>query len=208
MTTEVSRPARRPVPERPTRILVADDEFLVATELTAWLVDGGYTTVGPVSSGQEAIRLATLASPDLALLDIRMPNGDGLSAAKTLMRDLSIPVIILTAYGDAENVRVAEEAGVFAYLIKPAEPEQLKAAIEIAWGRYKRFLEEQAERVRLSRRLEERKVVEQAKWVLVSRVGMDEPKALREMQQRARRTREPLLVVAERILKGEDSLLD
>jgi response regulator NasT len=199
---------QRQIPARPSRILVADDEYLVAAELTTWLVDGGYTTVGPVGTGAEAVRLAQVAKPDLALLDIRMPNGDGLSAAKAIMRDLFIPVIILTAYCDKEYLQVAEEAGVFAYLIKPAEPEQLAATIEIAWGRFRRFAEECDERQRLARRLEERKVVEQAKWMLVQRAKMDEPTALRALQQRARRNREPLLAVAQRVLAGAEDLSD
>ena len=194
-------PAHR-LPTKPSRILVADDEYLVAAELTSWLADGGYTTIGPVGTGNEAIRLARSALPDMCLLDIRMPNGDGLTAAKTIMEDPGLPVVILTAYWDKEYVQVAEAAGVFAYLIKPADPNQLMATVEIAWGRYKRFMEEATDRQKLARRLEERKIVEQAKWILVERAGLDEPRALRMLQDRARRNRERLVAVAQRVISA------
>ena len=183
-------------------MLVADDEYLVAAELTAQLAESGYTTVGPVGTGAEAVRLARAALPDLALLDIRMPDGDGLTVAKTLMRELAIPVVILTAYRDREYVQIAEEAGVFAYLIKPAEPSQLNAAIEIAWGRHRQFMQETTDRQGLERRLAERRIVEQAKWLLVERAGLDEPRALRMLQERARRNRERLITVAQRVISA------
>ncbi len=129
-------PGPTPAPS-PSRILVADDEYLVAMELTAWLTARGYTPVGPAGSGAEAVRLARETRPDMALLDIRMPDGDGLSAAATLISELGIPVVMITAYTERGYVKLAEEAGVFGYLVKPAESAQLAAAIDAAWARYR-----------------------------------------------------------------------
>ena len=210
MNTGVSTPERarsiaaRQIPAKPSRVLVADDEHLVAADITVMLAGMGYTVVGPVASGTEAARLARSADPDIALLDIRMPDGDGLAAARALFKDLAIPVVILSAYSDEESVQEAQDAGVFAYLIKPAEEQQLRATIEIAWGRYRRFMREHDERLELSRRLEERKVVERAKWVLVRRTGSDESAAMRFLEAQARQSGERLALVAERVLRSAE----
>jgi two-component system, response regulator PdtaR len=190
------------IPDHPSRILVADDEHLVAAEITGQLAEIGYTIVGPVGTAADAVRLARTALPDLALLDIRMPNGDGLSAAGVILGELGIPVVILSAHADHEYVNIAEERGVFGYLIKPVEPNQLRAAIQVAWGRFRKFASEHADLLRLERRLEERPVIERAKWILVSRAGVDEPEAMRMLQQKARSSRDCIVNVAERVIRA------
>jgi response regulator NasT len=195
-----SRPLPAGLPRHPKRILVADDEHLVAAELTASLADLGYTTIGPAVDGHAAIELARTSTPDLALLDIRMPKVNGLEAAKALFKDLGIPVIILSAYSDPEYVENAMEAGVFAYLIKPAQRDQIRAAINIAWGRFLAHVECQIENQALARKLEERKIIEKAKWLLVSRKNMQEPDAMKFLQKSARDARRTLVDVASEVL--------
>jgi len=109
------------VPESPKRVLIAEDEHLVAIELTRSLASTGLTTVGPVNSGDAAITLAATTSPDIALLDVNMPGRSGISVAKELFETRDIPSIIISAYSDEEFIKGAQESGVFAYLVKPVE---------------------------------------------------------------------------------------
>lgn len=191
------------LPKSPVRILAADDEHLVAAELTLLLTDLGYTVVGPASDGESAVRLAQSALPDLALLDIRMPKRDGLSAAKEMFDELAIPVVILSAYSDEEYVKTAQEAGVFGYLIKPVQKEQLRVCISVAWSRFTNHVAQQGENALLRKRLEDRKTIESAKWLLVSRKSITEPEAMKLLQKTARDSRQQLVVVATGVLKGE-----
>lgn len=198
----------RKLPGRPQRVLVADDEHLVAEQIASLLTSLGYEIVGPASTGEEALRLAQSEHPDLALLDIRMPEGDGLATAHTLLRRNLIPSVILSAYSDEEYVRRAEENGVFAYLIKPVDEAQLRATLEVAWGRFRSYAETSTEGEKLRQQLNERKIVERAKWVLVKQAGVDEATAMRLMIEHSRTRREPLLTTAKRVIRtganGED----
>ncbi len=204
--TESPKPITLPMPlptapAHPRHILVADDEHLVATSITLSLSELGYVTVGPASDGDQAAQLARIALPDMALLDIRMPKRDGLDVAAEIFRDLAIPVVIISAYSDPGQVRSASEAGVFGYLVKPVSTEQLRAAIEIAWGRFTQLLSTQQENSDLKRRLEERKVIERAKWALVEKLSITEPEAINLLRTRARDARRTLIDVANEVLR-------
>ena len=190
------------LPERPVRILVADDEHLVAAELSLNLGALGFTVVGPAVDGEAAVHLGEVALPDLAVLDIRMPKLDGLQVAKSLFETHGIPSIIVSAYSDSEFVQSAQDASVFGYLVKPATPDQLRAAIGVAWARYRELVSTLAENADLKRRLEERRVIEQAKWVLVSKKGMTEPDAMKALQKGARDARKPLLEIAQGVINA------
>lgn len=201
MTTDTPRPRTREVPPRPSRVLVADDEHLVAMNLTLTLGELGYTVVGPASDGDEAVELARTAAPDLALLDIRMPRLDGFDAAKALFGELGVPVVILSAYSDDADIGRAAECGVFGYLVKPAGKGQLRAAIDVAWRRFVEHAENLRDSADLRRRLDERKIIEAAKWILVSARGISEPEAMRIMQKQARDSRRKLVTIAEEIIR-------
>lgn len=188
--------------EHPSRILVADDEHLVATELAFTLGSMGYTVVGPVTDGQSAVDLGRRALPDMALLDIRMPKLDGLGAARELSETLDIPCVILSAYSEPEYVEAAGSIGVFGYLVKPVQDDQLRACIDLAWRRYQHFSSDRAENRSLKKRLEERKVVEQAKWILVSTRSMTEPDAMKLLRTRSRDSRRSMAQLAESIIKN------
>lgn len=189
------------LPDRPERLLIAEDEHLVATDLKLMLTDLGYEVlVAP--DGDAALAMARTEYPDLALMDIRMPRKDGLSAARELYMHLGVPVVIVSAYADQEQVLRAQEAGVFGYLIKPVQRDQLRVTIEIAWRRFVLDAIERNESHKLRKRLEERKVVEQAKWIMVSTRGMTEPDAMRQLQKQARSTRRQLIDVANEVIRS------
>jgi response regulator NasT len=193
-------PRAETFPSRPQRVLVAEDEHLVATNLAMMLGDLGYTVL-LATDGQEAVDMAKSAKPDIALLDIRMPHRDGLSAAKELYEQLGLPVVILSAYTESAEIAGAQQAGVFGYMVKPVQREQLRVGLDIAWHRFQLHSAEATESRKLRKRLEERRVIEQAKWAMVSGRGMTEPDAMRALQKRARDSRAQLIDVASAVIK-------
>ncbi len=196
--------AQSGIPVHPRRVLVADDEHLVATSLALALAELGYTTVGPATDGQRAVDLARVALPDLALLDIRMPKRDGISAAEEMFAELAIPVVIVSAYSDPQQVMAASSAGVFGYLVKPVETEQLRAAMEIAWGRFSQLMATQRENSDLRRRLAERRTIESAKWAMVEQFSITEPEAMNLLRQKARDSRRTMMEIALEVLRQRE----
>ncbi len=201
-----SAPARSASLGRPRRVLVADDEHLIAADLTSTLGELGYVVVGPVADGRAAVELAQVAAPDLALLDIQMPRCDGLTAARRIREDFNIPVVVLSAYSDEEYVESAKSAGVFGYLVKPAMPSQLRVAIDVAWSRHRRELEAFDAVAHLERKLVDRRVIERAKWVLVQRKQISEEEAQRTLQRQARQTRRRLVEIAQQVVDASELL--
>jgi response regulator NasT len=131
-------------PKLPGRVLVAEDEHLVAVHLMKSLKQLGIEIVGPAANGELAIDVARKEKPDLAILDIRMPQVDGIKAAEVLWNELQIPVVILSAFSDDRYIKAATDAGVFGYLLKPAMIEDLRAALAVAWSRYLEWSQRQA----------------------------------------------------------------
>ncbi len=194
------------IPPHPAKVLIADDEHLVATGMRAALDDLGFDVVGPANDGAQAIELCRTHKPDMALLDIRMPGTDGLAAAAVIFGDLGIPVMMLSAYSDPEYVSVGSEIGVFGYLLKPVSRDQLRVGVEVAWSRWLAHLELDGEIEDLKERLEQRKVIEQAKWIIVKRKSVDEPEAMRMLQKQSRNSRKALVEVAQGVVDS-DTLL-
>lgn len=199
-------PRSRALPARPGRILVADDEHLIATDLAMTLAELGYFVIGPAIDGEAAVELARGGRPDLALLDIQMPRCDGLMAARMIFEELNVPVVILSAYSDEEYVESAKSAGVFGYLVKPASSNQLRAAIDVAWGRFIRSREDEDEIAGLEQKLEDRRVIERAKWILVARKQVTEEEAMRMLQRQARQSRRKIVEVAQQLLDASELL--
>jgi response regulator NasT len=200
-------PAVRPasslkLPERPRTILVAEDEHLVAAYLTSQLSELGHTVL-LATNGEEAVALARSGSPDLGLFDIKMPQLDGIAAAQRVFTESLVPVVILSAYSDAPQIAAAQDAGVFAYLVKPATADQLRATVGIAWSAFRRHVEQQANAESLQKRLDERKIIEQAKWILVSTKGMTEPDAAHHLNRTARSARRATVDVAREIVAAQ-----
>ena len=191
----------------PLKVLIAEDEHLIATYLASNIADLGYEVIGPANNGETAVKLCKEHSPDLALLDIQMPKLDGIEAASLLFQENKTPTVILSAYADPEYVEAGNKIGIFGYLLKPVS-RSAQVGIEVAWA--KRYLDWSAkhEQEELQERLVQRKLIEQAKWIIVKRKQVDEPEAMRMLQKQARNNRKPLINVAQAIVDSEDLLGD
>jgi response regulator NasT len=190
------------------RVLVADDNPLIALGLAERLRSLGHEPIGPAADGAEAIELARQNRPDLYLFDIEMPEVDGLEAAKRLAGDgLRRPVVVVTGVDDPGLIERSIASGVSAYLTKPVDSRELQAALELAAARHAEFEALEAEVDRAQQALEDRKLVERAKGLLMSALNLSEPDAFRRLQLTARERNLRLADVAARIVE-QQSLLE
>ena len=190
------------------RILVAEDETIIRLDLKETLERAGFEVCGEARDGEEAVELAREEKPDLAVLDVKMPRVDGIEAARRILAERPIPIVMLTAYGHDELVTRAVEAGVFAYLVKPFRESDLLPAIQTAKARYAELeaLREEAES--LGEALATRKVVERAKGLLMEQEGLSEQDAFTRLQRVSQTSGRPMKVVAEALIAtfgGEDA---
>jgi AmiR/NasT family two-component response regulator len=190
------------------RILVAEDETIIRLDLKETLERAGFEVCGEARDGEEAVELAREEKPDLAVLDVKMPRLDGIEAARRILAERPIPIVMLTAYGHDELVARAVEAGVFAYLVKPFRESDLLPAIQTAKARYAELeaLREEAES--LAEALATRKVVERAKGLLMEQEGLSEQDAFTRLQRVSQASGRPMKVVAEALVAtfgGEDA---
>jgi response regulator NasT len=183
-----------------TRILIAEDETIIRLDLKGLLEDAGFEVCAEARDGEEAVRLARETEPDLALLDVKMPNVDGIEAARRILDDRSIPIVMVTAYGERELVARAVEAGVFGYLVKPFREGDLLPAIETAKARHDELLELRREAGSLAEALAARKAIERAKGILMQREGLTEEEAFARLRRASQISGRPLKVVAEALL--------
>jgi AmiR/NasT family two-component response regulator len=181
------------------RIVVAEDESLIRMDIVETLKDQGFDVVGEAGDGLKAIELAKELKPDLMVMDIKMPDMDGLSAAEQIAQ-LRIPVVFLTAFNQQELVSRASEVGAMAFLVKPFSPDDLLPAIEVALSRHQQLTQLEMEVSDLTERLETRKIVERAKGVLGVQMGLSEPEAFRWIQKAAMDRRIGMVDVAKTIL--------
>ena len=181
------------------RIVVAEDESLIRMDIVETLKDQGFDVVGEAGDGLKAIDLAKELKPDLMVMDIKMPDMDGLSAAEQIAQ-LRIPVVFLTAFNQQELVSRASEVGAMAFLVKPFSPDDLLPAIEVALSRHQQLTQLEMEVSDLTERLETRKLVERAKGVLGVQMGLSEPEAFRWIQKAAMDRRIGMVDVAKTIL--------
>jgi response regulator NasT len=164
------------------RVVVAEDESLIRMDIVETLRDKGFDVVGEAGDGNKAVELAFALKPDLIVMDIKMPDLDGLSAAEKIA-ELKIPVVLLTAFSQQELVTRAAEVGAMAFLVKPFSPQDLLPAIEIALSRHAQLIALETEILDLGERLETRKLVERAKAVLSEKMKLTEPEAFRWIQK-------------------------
>jgi response regulator NasT len=181
------------------RIVVAEDESLIRMDIVETLKGQGFDVVGEAGDGLKAIELAKQLKPDLMVMDIKMPDMDGLSAAEQIAQ-LRIPVVFLTAFNQQELVSRASEVGAMAFLVKPFSPDDLLPAIELAISRHQQLTQLEMEVSDLTERLETRKLVERAKGVLGVQMGLSEPEAFRWIQKAAMDRRIGMVDVAKTIL--------
>ncbi len=188
----------------PVRILVAEDEALIRMDLVEMLEEAGYTVVAQAANGEEAIALATEHQPDLAILDVKMPILDGISAAEKI---ISIaPVLMLTAFSQRELVERARDAGVMAYVVKPFTIGDLVPAIEIAISRHTQMRSLAEEVADLHERLETRKIIDRAKGILMKALNLSEPEAFSWIQRAAMDRRLTMKEVAHAVISPEAAL--
>lgn len=188
------------------RILVAEDEAAIAIALCGELENIGFDVVAQVATGAEAIRMASVLKPDVVIMDIRMPEMDGITAANEIYEEHRIPVVILTAHSDQNLVERASEAGVFGYLLKPVSPEGLRAAIHTALSRA-HAVADLGERVdQLEGNLRDRKVVERAKGILMRKRKFTEEEAYLLLRRHSRDSRRPMADIAQSIIDAEELL--
>ena len=192
--------------EKPAaRILVAEDEALIRLDLVEMLTEAGYEVVAQATNGVEAIALAKEFKPDLAILDVKMPELDGISAAQEII-EIS-PVLMLTAFSQKELVERARDAGVMAYVVKPFSINDLTPAIEVAMSRHLQMRSLKEEVSDLHERLETRKVIDRAKGILMAAMNLSEPDAFGWIQRAAMDRRISMKAVAEAVI-SPDSVPD
>ncbi|MCS7190438.1 MAG: response regulator [Fimbriimonadales bacterium] len=182
------------------RIVIADDEPIILLDLRQMLEELGMSVVGEASDGKQAVEKVRTLKPDLAILDVKMPEMDGIEAARILHEERLAPVILLTAYSDSDLIQRAKQAGVYGYLVKPFKQADLTPAIEVALARYQeaRELEQQVDD--LKEALETRKIIERAKGILMDTYGLREQEAYRRIQVQSMNTRKSMREIAEAII--------
>ncbi|RYP84929.1 response regulator [Nocardioides guangzhouensis] len=192
MTAEAS-PARR--------VVIAEDEALIRMDLAEMLAEEGYEVVGQAADGEQAITLAEQLTPDLVILDVKMPKLDGISAAQRIAEQRIAPVVMLTAFSQRDLVERARDAGAMAYLVKPFSRSDLVPAIEMAVSRFTELTLLEREVADLTDRLETRKAVDRAKGVLQKDLGLTEPDAFRWIQKTAMDLRLSMRQVADGVIE-------
>ena len=183
------------------RILVAEDEALIRMDLVEMLGEAGYEVVAEASDGAQAIELAQLHKPDLAILDVKMPILDGISAAEKIIA--ISPVLMLTAFSQRELVERARDAGVMAYVVKPFSIGDLVPAIEIAISRHLQMRTLAEEVADLHERLETRKLIDRAKGILMQALNLAEPEAFSWIQRAAMDRRMTMKEVAQAVISPD-----
>jgi len=182
------------------RIVVADDELDMRDYFSEMLPALGHEILAAAATGRELIEVSRQHQPDLIITDIRMPDIDGLSAARQIAEDRFTPVILLTAFHDSTVLAEAADAHVFSYLVKPIDRTQLESAIAIAWNRFEQFSRLRQEASNLRQALEDRKVIERAKGILMKQGNLDEESAFRRLQKSARDENKRLSEVAQMVV--------
>jgi AmiR/NasT family two-component response regulator len=185
------------------RVVIAEDEAIIRLDLREILEEQGYEVVGEAARGDEAIELVRSLRPDLAILDVKMPGLDGLSAARVITGERLAAVLVLTAFSQRELVEEARDAGALAYLVKPFQERDLVPAMEVALARHAEMVALERTIGDLEARLEARKTVDRAKGRLMDEHGLDEQSAWRFIQTSAMNGRTNVGAIAQRVLDGE-----
>jgi AmiR/NasT family two-component response regulator len=180
---------------RPPLVLVAEDATIVRLDLARLLEQSGYEVI-QARDGEEAVALCEEHKPDLAILDVKMPNLDGIEAARRILRGQLLPIVMLTAYADEDSVTRAIDAGVFAYLTKPFREQDLLPAIKTAQARYQEFLNVLDDYDSLSEALAAQKMIEKAKGLLMAKEGLSEGEAFTRLRTASKLSGQSLEVIA------------
>jgi response regulator NasT len=184
------------------RVLIADNESIIRMDLKELLEEAGHEVVAEAVDGLKAVELTRKHKPDLVIMDIKMPEMDGIAAAKIISNEKLAPVLLLTAYSQKEIVEKAKDSGVLAYLVKPVKESNLFPAMEIALSRFQEYLEIEQELLDLRNSLETRKILDRAKGLLMDAYNLSEQEAFRRIQQYSMAKRKSIREVAESIIEA------
>jgi two-component system, response regulator PdtaR len=182
------------------RVLIAEDETIIRLDLAEMLARAGFHVCGQARDGVEAVELARSERPDVAVLDVKMPRLDGIEAARRILDERPIPIVMLTAYGQDELVSRAVEAGIFGYLVKPFRESDLVPAIQTARARHEELAAARSEADSLSEALAARKAIERAKGILMEKEGITEQVAFARLRRASQVSGKPLRTVAEALV--------
>lgn len=187
------------------RIAIAEDEPELLADLEETLVDLGHDVVGKASTGEQLVEVCRQVEPDLVIADIKMPGMDGLQAAEVIRRERPIPIVVLSAYHDEDFIQRALQNHVLAYLVKPLNDQTLNASIALAMQRFKEFqvLHQQADDLRQA--LEDRKLIERAKGILMKRTGLNEPDAFRRLQLLSSQKNVKMIEIARTLVAADEA---
>jgi AmiR/NasT family two-component response regulator len=188
--------------DAPRRVLLAEDEALIRLDLKEMLEEEGFEVCGEAGDGVTAVRLAHELRPDLAILDVKMPVLDGISAAEQIVTARLAPVVVLTAFSQRDLIERAREAGAMAYLVKPFQKKDLLPAIEMSMARFAEKLALEGEVASLTGRLQARMLVDRAKAVLQNQYGLTEAQAFTFVQRASMDSRRSMRAVADDVLQG------
>ena len=182
------------------RVLIAEDETIIRLDLRELLERSGFEVCAEARDGEEAVALARSHTPDLAIMDVKMPRLDGIEAARRILDERPFPIVMLTAYGQRELVARAVEAGVFGYLVKPFREQDLVPALATAQARHEELLAVREEAESLAEALAARKAIERAKGLLMEREGLTEHEAFARLRKASQVSGRPLKVIAEAVI--------
>lgn len=186
----------------PRRVVIAEDEALIRLDLKEMLAEEGFDVVGEAADGEQAVSMARELKPDLVIMDVKMPNKDGIDAAAEIVQEQIAPVVMLTAFSQRDLVERARDAGAMAYLVKPFSQTDLMPAIELAVARHDELVALRQEVADVSERLQTRKLVDRAKGLLMSAQKMTEADAFRWIQRTAMDRRTSMQAVAQAVIDG------
>lgn len=184
---------------RAGRILIAEDETIIRLDLRAMLEAGGFEVCGEARDGVEAVELAEYLSPDVIVMDIKMPRLDGIEAARRILEQRPVPIVMLTAFGQDDFVERAIETGVFGYLAKPFREQDVIPAVRAAQARYAEFAEVKLQATSLLEALEARKAIERAKGILMAKEGLTEDEAFARLRRASQKSGRPMKVIADAV---------
>ncbi len=188
---------------KPLRIVIADDEAVIRMDLKEILQEAGHEVVGETANGRRAVAIVRDTRPDLVIMDVKMPDMDGIEAARLVAAENLAPVLLLTAFDDAELIGRATDAGVLAYLVKPLEEKNLFPAMEIALSRWQEMKSLGEELAAMRDSLETRKLLDRAKGILMREHNISEDEAYRRLQRYSMTKRRPLKDVAAAVIEAE-----
>jgi response regulator NasT len=192
------------IPATGLRIAVADDEGDTRQFFQEWLPEMGHEVVAAAQTGRQLIDQCRTAHPDLIVTDIKMPDMDGIEAVAEVNRQHEVPVVLISAHQEGDLLARSDAEYIMAYLVKPVKPADLQAAISLAVLRFEQYQRVRAEAASLRQALEDRKIIEQAKGIVMHRLRLDEPAAYYRMRQLSSHQNEKLISLARRLLAADE----